>query len=705
MEGLEPGSFEKRQSGVNRIYVVAIGFFLFFLVIIGRMFYIQVIQGGKYQAVARQQYEERLILKANRGIVYDRRGIPLVTNQVQYSYGVDPNMTKPEDAPVLARRFSKVFGKSYSGYLSKIRTKKNFLWLERGVSLEQKKQLALENFNSIVELKEPTRLYRYNEKAGQVLGFTNIDNKGISGIEMAYDSWIRGKDGYTIMQRDGRGQLIPAADYARQDPMNGKNVSTTLDIVIQSIVDEELAKGVKDAGGSAGIAVFMIPQTGEIVAMSNYPGFDPNNPGDVKVENTRIRAITDVFEPGSTFKLVTAAGAYEYGVRKSSDKVNGERGKWLYKGEKVIDHEPLGTVTFEQGIVQSSNVVMAKTGLLIGEENFYKTARNFGYGMETGIDLAGEIPGTLHQPMTWSGISLAWLSFGYEVLVTPLQVLNSYAAIANRGQLMRPFIVKTIYDDAGKIVFENKPTVIRQVITTATVDTLIPILTKVVNFGTAKAAKIPNLQIAGKTGTAQKAISGKYEKNYMASFVGFFPANSPQLAGVVIIDSPAKGFYGGAVSAPVFGRIAQRLMSNAILERPAEERSSTDSLYGQKLLPDFKNLSAEATKAWLEDEEIDYDFVNDETGYVIDMSPAAGTPVTKETEVILSTAKIAGKKEPLKPEDLKGMSLRQAVNMVQSYGYKAKIIGTGTVIKAELTNSEKKLYTIYGRQPGGSGWN
>jgi len=698
MDHTDPGFPEKQKSGIARTFIVYAGFFIFFLIIIGRMFYIQVIQGGKYQEAARQQYEERLILKANRGIIYDRRGIPLVTNQIQYSYGIDPYMTRAEEAPVLARKFSKIFGKSYSGYLEKIRTRKNFVWLERGVTPEQKKQLSLESYHSIVELKEPTRLYRYNEKAGQVLGFTNIDNKGISGIELSYDSWIRGRDGYTIMQRDGRGQLIPAADYARQDPQNGKNVSTTLDIVIQSIVDEELAKGVKETGGSAGIAVFVIPQTGEIVAMSNFPGLDPNHPEKADVENTRIRAITDVLEPGSTFKLVTAAGAFEYGLRNSRDKINGERGTWLYKGEKVIDHEPLGTVTFEEGVVQSSNVVMAKTGLLIGEENFYKLARNFGFGMETGIDIAGEIPGTLKQPNTWSGITLAWMAFGYEVLVTPIQMMNAYAAVANRGQLMKPFVVKSVFDETGKVAFENKPTLIRQVVTTATIDTLIPILVKVVTKGTAKAARIENLQIAGKTGTAKKVISGKYEKTYMASFVGFFPAERPQLAGIVIIDSPEKGFYGGAVSAPVFGRIAQRLMSNSILERPAEAGLSADSLFSRVVLPDMRSWSTAAARAWLEDFGIEPDFVNEESGFIVQTEPAAGTRLVPDLEVKLVTAAQVKTTGGLSLADLKGKSLRQAVNILQSQGFQVKIQGSGQVVKAELSKTNSKTVILTGRQ-------
>ncbi|NUQ81317.1 MAG: PASTA domain-containing protein [Bacteroidetes bacterium] len=690
-------------QGLNRFFFISMGLMILFVILVIRLFWVQVIEGTRYREIGQKQYQERFVVKANRGVIYDRSGVPLVTNQIQYSFGVDPYMTSPEEAPLIARRFSKVFGKSYSGYLAKIRQKTNFVWLERGVSPDQRDRLALQNFNSVVEVKEPTRLYRYNERAGQLLGFTNIDNKGISGLELFHDSHIRGRDGFVVMQRDGRGRRVPSPDYARQDPVNGKSVELTVDVVTQSIVDEELIQGVKSAGGTGGVAIFMVPQTGEIVAMSHYPPINPNRPEKIDMKDARLRAVTDVFEPGSTFKVVTAAAAYEYGIRRSSDWLNAENGTWLYKGEKVIDHERLGRITFKEAIIHSSNVGMAKTGLMLGEERFYKIARNFGFGMETGIDLPGEIAGTLKQPLEWSGISLPWMSFGYEVLVTPVQMLNAYAAVANRGRLMRPFVVRKITGPDGTVVLENRPSAIRQVISASTVDTLVPALSAVVSEGTAKLADIKPLSIAGKTGTAKKVSStGQYEKSYMASFVGFFPAERPILAGIVILDSPSKGYYGGAVSAPIFGRIAQRIIGSSkwLDQTPVLLAAGADTLKGRRLVPDVKYKSVSSAQVLLADQGWDVELIGNGK-WIIGQTPAADSLVDEDETLYLKTGTAESRSLPA----VAGIPLREAVGKLQTHGYNVRVAGSGAVQRATPAKSDRKMVTLTGKSapsPGGA---
>lgn len=706
MDNQEPIDQSFKNDSVNRFYFIAIGFFVLTGVLVLRMFWIQVIAGGQYRELGRQQYEERLVLKANRGIIYDRNGVALVTNQTNYSVGIDPYMVG-KDAQKIAKQFARVFGKSTGHYLNKIQEKSNFVWLERGIPEEKRKQLGDLTHPALVEVKEPSRLYRYNEKAGQLIGFTNVDNKGISGLELQYDSNIRGKDGWMMMQRDGLGRRIPTADYARLDPINGKNVTLTLDIITQSIVDEELKKGVEETGGIGGMAIFMIPQTGEIVAMSNYPDFNPNQADKLSAEDSRIKAITDVLEPGSTFKLVTAAAALETGVRKSTDKIFAENGRFRILDRVVVDHEPEGTITFAEGIIRSSNIVMAKTSKLIGEDRFYRYARNFGFGMETGIDLPGEIKGELKQPIDWSGVSLPWMSFGYEMLVTPLQMLNAYASVANNGVLMRPYVVKEIRDPNNEIIDSFEPQKIRDVIEQMTVDTLKMMFQGVVDKGTAKAARVDGLTIAGKTGTAQKNMAGQYAKKYMASFVGFFPVDRPILAGIVIIDSPSKGLYGGTVSAPVFGRVAQRVMgsSKTVENQYFANATIADTMKGMKIIPNIKGMSLEAAEIMLKDLKIEFDVDNDNGSYVIDVQPSVGSKIPEFSEVKIFTSSMKINPSLAKSDlpNVKGLSLRQAVNELQSKGYSVKVVGSGKVKSLQLTDTKSMKVLLVAE--GGSVFN
>lgn len=694
MENRDDNFEVSKEKSINRFYFGAIGFLLFAAVLAARFFWIQLIDGNYYRSVGKKQYDERLVLKSNRGIIYDRNGVPLVTNQINYSIGIDPYMVGG-DASIIANKFARVFGKSNTYYLSKIRQKTSFVWLERGISEEKKNQLGYLNYPAIVEVREPSRLYRYNEKAGQLLGFTNIDNKGISGIELQYDSFIKGKDGWMMMQRDGLGQRVPTADYPRQDPINGKNIYLTLDILIQSIVDEELKKGVEEAGGSGGMAVMMIPQTGEIVALSSYPDFDPNLSNKLKIEDSRIKAITDAFEPGSTFKLVTAAAALETGVRKPTDKVNAEHGRFKVLDRVVVDHEPLGTVTFRDGVVFSSNIVMAKTSKLIGEERFYHYARNFGFGMETGVDLPGEIKGELRQPLEWSGVSLPWMSFGYEMLVTPLQVLNAYSTVANNGTLVRPHVLKEIVDSNGKILESTKDQPIRSFLKSETIDTLKSIFEEVVDRGTAKSARVNGLSIAGKTGTAQKNISGKYEKKYMASFVGFFPVAQPVLSGIVIIDSPAKGFYGGAVSAPIFGRVAQRVMASSQVgsNHIYTKTQQPDSVKNKKIIPNLKGLSVDAAMVVLEDQGIEYRLDDKNGKYVLDTEPTFGNRIAIDSKLKIQTKQTSLSSKTMVP-NVKGMSLRKGINEFQALGYQVKVLGSGLIKSQQILNGKNKTILL-----------
>ena len=373
------------------------------------------------------------------------------------------------------------------------------------------RRIEAAKLEGIVVINEPKRLYHYDELAGALLGFTNIDNKGISGIEFQYDNDLKGFNGSVVMQRDGLGRVRPSADYPRREPINGKDIFLTIDVKYQAIVDEELRHGVEINKADGGCAVMVNPKTGEVLAMSVYPCINPNNVNSFNITDARNRIVSDVFEPGSVFKVVTAAAAFENNLVTPGSRFNAEHGKMKVSlgGNKfrfISDSHEFDYLTFQEAIEVSSNIVLAKVGKLLGGEKLYRKARDFGFGMITGIDLPGEVRGVLKKPIDhdWSGTTTQTMSYGYEIGATPLQIVCTYAVIANKGVLMKPFVVAHIEDGNGEMIAEQKPQAIRRVVSQKTLDQLLPAFEGVVERGTGKEVQINEVRIAGKTGTSRK---------------------------------------------------------------------------------------------------------------------------------------------------------------------------------------------------------
>jgi cell division protein FtsI/penicillin-binding protein 2 len=686
---------EKEASSLSRsrFFVLKLCFLAFFAVMIVRLAKIQVIDSSKYKTLARKQYERSFILPATRGEIFDRNGSVVVSNTMFISFAADPKIIG-DNQEHIAETFANIFGKSRSFYLDKLRetdqnqNNKRFVWLERRVEPEIAHRVESAKLDGIVIMNEPKRLYHYDELAGALLGFTNVDNKGISGIELQYDNEMKGVDGSVVMQRDGVGRVRPSADYPRREPVNGKDIYLTIDVAYQAIVDEELKHGIEVNKADGGCALMLNPKTGEVLALSIYPCINPNNAGTFDVAAARNRVVSDVFEPGSVFKVVTATAAYENNLVTPEMRFNAEHGKMkVFLGRNkfrlISDSHEYDNLTFQEAIEMSSNIVLAKVGKLIGGEKLYRQARDFGFGITTGIDLPGEVRGVLKKPSDrdWSGTTLQTMSYGYEIGATPLQIANAYAAVANKGVLMKPFVIAKIKDADGKTIAEQQPQAIRRVMSKQTQSELLSAFEGVVERGTGKEARINGVRIAGKTGTSRKYLNGKYAvNNYTASFVGFFPVEDPQVVCLVMMDNPrTKGYYGGSTSGPVFRSIAERVISTSykfsrttIAQEPA--------LNGTISVPDVRMLQPSLAKKMLSSYGINCQTFGTGT-MVIKQTPEPGRKIEigESVSLILNGESIVSSDGMIAVPDVRGMSIRRAMNRLVSDEFEIKVQGSGIV--------------------------
>jgi cell division protein FtsI (penicillin-binding protein 3) len=570
-----PEQYNPGRAQRVRMRLLETGIILFFTVVCLRLVQIQVIESPKFRDLAQKQYQSKVILPAVRGSLYDRNGTIIASNSIFVSFAADPKLAA-DDARAIATRFSQLFGKPLRVYIEKLKSDSRFVWLERQASLDNVKKVDLKKLDGVVVRYEPRRLYYHDQVAGQLIGCTDIDNNGLAGIELECDASLRGVDGYVIFQRDGLGKASPSVDYPRVEPTNGHNIFLTIDMELQAIAERELKKGVEQSEAERGIVVMLQPKTGEILAIAQYPNVDPNNFGKFQLQDQKLRALTDIFEPGSVFKIVTASAALEYGLVKPERKFFAENGSYVVqvaggKDRTITDTHKEGWITFQEAMEVSSNIVMAKVSDIVGSERLYKMARDYGFGIATNIEFPGEVKGILKKPMEWSGTTLNTIAYGYEVGVTPLQIAAAYSAVANGGVLMKPYLIARETDATNQIVHANEPQMVRRVITEATAKTMTDFFEGVVERGTGKPAIIPGVKIAGKTGTSKKLIDGHYQQgNYTASFVGFFPADNPQVVCLVMMDNPrGVNYTGGTTSAPVFHAIAERVISTSSILAPA----------------------------------------------------------------------------------------------------------------------------------------
>lgn len=693
------------QPGQNllsgRLFFLKFVLVVAFVAIAGRLVKIQILDGPKFQAVAKKQYEQKFILPAVRGNVYDRSGNILVSNTMFVSFAADPKIIG-DNVDRVALHFSKIFGKPASHYAAKLRNTeegRRFVWLERRIRPDIARRLEVQKLEGVVVVNEPKRLYHYDDLAGALIGFTDIDNKGISGVELSCDDDLSGTSGSMTMQRDGLGRTRPSADYPTIAPIDGHHVSLTIDLSYQAIVEEELKKGVTVNKADGGLAVMLNPKTGEILALSTYPGVNPNEVSKYDVRTARNRIVTDMFEPGSVFKIVTASAAYEHNLIPPEKRFNAENGiyKVALRGGKfrtITDSHKHDVLTFQEAMEQSSNIVMAKAGNIIGPENLYRQARDFGFGIPTGVDLAGEVRGRLKKPHQWSGTTLQTLAYGYEVAVTPLQIAAAYAAVANNGELMKPFVIAQVVDADGNRIREQLPQRIRQVVSNETASLLSKALEGVVERGTASEVRINGVRIAGKTGTARRIIDGKYEAGYYtASFVGFFPVEDPQVVCLVMMDNPrSRGYYGGSTSGPIFHAIAERVVHTSWkFSRPAASPSGTEEKE-TTTVPDVRNVQKAIAGKILEGRGLKGQmFGNGDV--VVRQSPDPGA-IAEKGDVIrlaLNDEPVTDTKGLVAVPDVRKMTIRRAINRLVIDDFDIEVQGSGLVVNQYPPSGQKAM--------------
>ncbi len=631
-------------SEFRRIKWLGLCFFLLLAGVLARVSYYQIIKREPWKSAG--DGKSQVTLFSKRGNLYDRNRKALAVDMPCISLAVDPYMFK--DSKKSAAKLASILHMDETGLYKSILSNKNkrYLPIKVELNLEEQKALRTMNEQALIFIEERKRERLYRNAGLHILGIVNKLNQGVGGIEQGWDSRLRGEDGWIIMQRDAlNGKKYAFVDYPMIKPKNGNHVVTTLDITYQMIIEEELSRAVRKHNAKKGTAVLVEPHTGELLAIACMA-----NPSRQEKTNSdpmfRNGAVQDAFEPGSTFKIVTAAAALEERLTSPGDLIHCENGAYAISSNHTIhDHEKAyAWLTMSQVLEKSSNIGIAKIGKKLGKETLFRYTQNFGFGSRTDIGLPGETGGLIQPFYQWNDFSMAMVSFGEGISVSALQLAMMVSTVANGGELLKPRIVREVLSENGTVIDQTSVEVIRRVISTETAVKLTTILKGVVERGSGSGAIVKGISIAGKTGTAQKSLpgySGYTPGAVVSSFVGFWPAESPMFVLVVILDEPMHERWGAYSAAPLFSRIVSRIsgmpsakerMDNA----SKEERSSRTFL--------FSGYTGE--KENTDPAEIKSTLKNDRSGSF---------------------------------PRLEGLSLREALQILADRGIEARVTGSGIV--------------------------
>ncbi len=534
-----------------------------------RLIYLQIDQGQTFAALANQTQVLKQIIPAQRGSIRDVHGEVLASDMPLRKVVADGSHLKTTSFHQVTSLLATALSIDETALAQKLTPERRYLVIKHQVP-EQiaenlKNELEREKLHGIYFEPDSTRIYPNGSLLCHVVGFTDVDGHGIQGVEKSMDRYLEGHPGYRYITRNRAGVELVQHRGLEQEARNGNNVQLTIDLGLQSIVERELDAAVKKYAPETATAIFMRPKTGEIVAMASRPFFDINERATAEPEQMKNRAIIDMIEPGSTFKIVTLSGVLNEKLVRPDTMVNCEGGRWEYCGKILHDDHLLSTASVHDVLVYSSNIGAAKLALQLGETRLYNYIKLLGFGDRTGVDLPGEIVGMVHPTNQWSKISITRIPMGQGVAVTPMQMVTAMGAIANGGKLMMPQIIHSITDGDDNPIAQFPPVVVRQAVSAETVKALVPALEDVVLRGTAKQGAVLGYRVAGKTGTAQKVSpqGGYMSGKYVVSFVGFLPAENPELVGMVMLDNATTRQgenYGGKVAAPVFSSIAEKAM-------------------------------------------------------------------------------------------------------------------------------------------------
>ncbi len=550
-----------------RIVSVLVVFLVLFVALISRAFQLQVLSGQNLKTLAARQHAASLQMQPDRGIIYDRNGEKLAISLMADSVCADPS--KVTNAAAASAKIAKILNLDRKNVQQKISAQKNFSWLARRISAEQAAEIQSAAIDGIFLIKEPKRFYPNGQLAAHLLGFVGDDNTGLEGLEYKYDDVLLEKPERLTWVRDAKGKkLFLRAEKNEAENKQALNVVLTIDNRIQYLVETHLKEAVTLRGAKGGIAIVMNPKTGEILALANEKGFDPNNIKGLSPSIWRNSAVADVFDPGSTFKPFLVAAALEEKTVRETDRIFCEDGSYIVNDRtfREANKKRYGYLSVKDILKYSSNIGSAKIAQKLGREKYHRYIENFGFGAKTGIELPGESSGILRSAQNWTKVDTASIAFGQGISVTAIQLISAMSAIANNGILMKPYIVRGLTDKENNPVKMQAPEVVRQVISEGTAKSMSKILTGVVasDDGTGRNANIANVAVAGKTGTAQKFdfSSNTYSSEKVrTSFMGFFPADDPQVAILVVLDEPQTDKWGGVAAAPVFKNISEQILN------------------------------------------------------------------------------------------------------------------------------------------------
>ena len=535
-----------------RVLVLAGCLALAFTGVLGRLGWLQIVRHADLAALAERQYSRTVVLHAQRGPIVDRQGLALATSSPAESLFAQPRAVG--DPVRVAARLAPLLGAPEAEIHAQLTSGRAFLWLRRKLPPSVAASVRALREPGLGFLPEPLRLYPNRELAAHVIGFDGVDG-GLEGIERAFNDTLSGTPGKAVVGRDALGREV-VTEATLQAPAPGQGVMLTLDRTIQYLAEREIDAAWRRTQARAAMAVVLDPRTGDVLALAIRPTFNPNTFLDVPSrEHWRNRAVSDPFEPGSTFKVILAAAALEEGVVRPDDRIWAENGSITIARTTIHDWRKYGWLSFGEVLQYSSNVGSIKVGLALGRDRYYRYMTAFGFGAATGVGLAGESRGQLREPQRWSALSLPTMSIGQEVSVTALQMVAAFGAIANGGVLMQPRLVRAVFDADGRETRRFEPQPVRQVISPETARTLTRLMTQVVAAGTGHNAAIPGYEVAGKTGTAQKLdpVTHRYSRNPgVLSFVGFAPADEPRFVMLAMLDEPRTEKWGSEAAAPIF---------------------------------------------------------------------------------------------------------------------------------------------------------
>ena len=634
------GTLRWRPTLRKRVWVAAAFIALWAVAIESRLVYLQVVRHKELAAKADRQQLRTIEAPAKRAEIVDRNGHVLAASvDADTIYAVPTEIGDPATAArALCRALDDCSGKDQQALAERMQNGKAFAYVRRQASPEQARRVASLGLDGIGFLKETRRFYPNRALAAHLLGYVGIDNAGLAGVEGVYDSLIRGQQGKVLVQVDARKQAFLRVE---RPPTAGATLELTIDQNIQHVVERELKAGVEWANAAGGSAIVMDPATGEVLAMASYPTFNPNVYREAKDNERRNRPVQDLYEPGSTFKIITASAALEEHVVKPSDLVDVSTGSISFGSRTIRDDHHYGVLTFQQVVEKSSNVGSIKVGLRLGAERFGGYVNRFGFGRTLSPDFRGENAGLLGDWSRMTDSALASTLIGYAVGVTPLQMVTAVSAVANGGELIQPRIVRAVVKDGVRLPVPRK--VLGRAISKDTAARLTPMLEGVVTEGTGKQAAIEDYTIAGKTGTAKKVVNGSYKghNNYNVSFVGFAPSRKPKFTIIVVVDSPhGVPAYGGTVAAPIFQRIAEQALRYYGVQRTI---NAPPPLIVERKQPDAPTPASGPAEP-------------------PSVLPAGGTPSA----------------DPVVP-DLTGMSGRDAVRTLAMLGLPVQVVGHGLV--------------------------